>query len=701
MGSILNKSFSYDDLPVPLHLAGSMADGQYEAKYVADDILTEYDLMLILKAQIDNENEIEYIAEAPGYIRIYGARIKKFSCGSINDQIYINGNQLKTDIYSKINEQNTRTTKSSSTSVDKASLYFQFSDGLPPVDPDALQKILAFRNNLTEEQKQIGQQNIKQFCLFLSDLFNRKAKEFLCNFSKDLFHIELPDSYTEKLRKRIETIVNLYKTLYSSLVGIPIPSNFVRKIQFLLEFYKKYRHIVDEDARQCLLDQIVTQSSAEDCDIVIALKLNFWPKITHTRLNYLRCHKHDLYNKIKCLPVYAIPKWSKLTQDNAASYEFRLSFSAVETVLAKSRSNTEKLLNKIARGIYYKYLKHFTIQSFFIKTCVLWMCEQFDLDKDYKNRQEHLTMFCVNYIRQKLNEGVCLHYFIEQLNILAAYDLQILKQAYVALENVKIAPQQQANKQITLTSNVITFYTEMVEEFHELQLKNFDEQCPIYLPGKYDLWIEKMYEYLLIIEQNNKSWWDDWNHIISYAGNDENEIDLSGMSALDVVSIFFHFIFDLQRRWPVIKQMIFEHDTMTQLLINKHHTLVSYAIHLCENWIYDRILNYLKQDRLVESVQHDASYTDARYKKPLGFSVSVINNEEPIKLPLDILLDQFWKKSLTDIIEDIFTLSGAGYLIVKLVFAVDERNRHSNLLRFTTFVRLLLRRLFRVRHGNY
>ncbi|CAF4631401.1 unnamed protein product, partial [Didymodactylos carnosus] len=145
----------------------------------------------------------------------------------------------------------------------------------------------------------------------------------------------------------------------------------------------------------------------EDCDIAISIKLNFWSQIIRSRINYLEHYKHHIYERIKHSHVFAIPKWSKLTAEIEAPYEFRLSFSIMEAILAKSRSANQKLLNRIARTIYYKHLKMETgdkpkIPSYIIKTCVLWICEIFDIEQD---AQQHLAIKFIEYVRRKLETG--------------------------------------------------------------------------------------------------------------------------------------------------------------------------------------------------------------------------------------------------------------------------------------------------------
>ncbi|CAF1604056.1 unnamed protein product [Didymodactylos carnosus] len=362
MGSLLNK----DDDPenFPLLLSGSMSDGQSAAKEVADDGLSyEYDIIYISKIEISDENGIEYVAEAPGYIRIFydnNSYESHLPTGSLNNQTFIDGYQLKQQIHSIMKEQNLRSISSSSTSIDKANIFFQFSDPNPPIDCNILEKIELFRQNITNEQQQIGRRNIEQFSLYILDVFDKETKYFLCKLSKELFHIDLSNQHINKYHTKIKQLIHLYKTLYLSLAGIPMPSNLTHKLRLILNFYEQYRHLVDENALESqfeIFEMYNKRILTEDCDIVIGIKLKFWPQIIQTRMNYLKYNKSHIYNKIKNATVYAIPKWSKSTDSEAAPYEFRLSFSVFESILARSRYDIEKKLNNIARRIYYRYIK--------------------------------------------------------------------------------------------------------------------------------------------------------------------------------------------------------------------------------------------------------------------------------------------------------------------------------------------------------
>ncbi|CAF1593077.1 unnamed protein product, partial [Didymodactylos carnosus] len=127
---------------------------------------------------------------------------------------------------------------------------------------------------------------------------------------------------------------------------------------------------------------------AEECDLVIAFKLKFIPSVCRTSFNRIKQNRPQLYKNIRNLNVYLVPKWSQKTPSDQGLLEFRLSFSVIEGKIAECRTENEKILNAVARSIYYKYIHRSKtvkqhqqyITSYFIKTCFLWMCEEYYID---------------------------------------------------------------------------------------------------------------------------------------------------------------------------------------------------------------------------------------------------------------------------------------------------------------------------------
>ncbi|CAF1005818.1 unnamed protein product, partial [Didymodactylos carnosus] len=126
------------------------------------------------------------------------------------------------------------------------------------------------------------------------------------------------------------------------------------------------------------------------------------------------------------------------------------SFSAIELILAEGRTRNEKLLNSVAKSIYYKYLykktasqedKEQYIPSYFVKTTIFWMCEQkhYELNKiDGTNDEEiekKLALEWIQYTSKLLWNGVVKHYFLEEVNILDSYPIDSVTIAWDILKN--------------------------------------------------------------------------------------------------------------------------------------------------------------------------------------------------------------------------------------------------------------------------
>ncbi|CAF1536926.1 unnamed protein product, partial [Didymodactylos carnosus] len=86
-------------------------------------------------------------------------------------------------------------------------------------------------------------------------------------------------------------------------------------------------------------------------DITLAFKLNFQLNI----VKRIKRNRPKLYHKIKNITIYLVPKSSKQSLYDK-EYEFRYSFSKLESELADALTRNEKLLNAVVRKIFYTYL---------------------------------------------------------------------------------------------------------------------------------------------------------------------------------------------------------------------------------------------------------------------------------------------------------------------------------------------------------
>ncbi|CAF1265223.1 unnamed protein product [Didymodactylos carnosus] len=262
--------------------------------------------------------------------------------------------------------------------------------------------------------------------------------------------------------------------------GQYFPVELKLQINELINYYYKYKHLSNLALIRNSCQQIIDKIASYKSDIVLALKLNFWPNNVQPFLERFQLSNQPakLYEKIRQVHMHVVPKGLKASA--TAEYEFRYSFSAAECLLAQSRTVKQRLLNGIARRIYYKHLrKQTTLQSYFIKTSVLWMCEMLDnfsYNDDDDQCQDNVIIGTqwITYTCDLLRSRTCKHYFMDHINILekyttntsgkafqnfAKYTTEELDKAYQILENVDLSEVDQTSI-IKTTHDVIIQYSE-------------------------------------------------------------------------------------------------------------------------------------------------------------------------------------------------------------------------------------------------
>ncbi|CAF1293903.1 unnamed protein product [Didymodactylos carnosus] len=216
-----------------------------------------------------------------------------------------------------------------------------------------------------------------------------------------------------------------------------------RKSKACIDYYLKHKHTIDAKLSVQNVNALYRQYD-DDYDCVPSLKLNFWPKDVKSSLERIKqaykTKKPLLFDKLNSSYMHVIQKWSTKSDEKYKNIEFRYSFSNVEKLLAHERTLNEKILNGIARSIFYKYLyKKGYIPSYFIKTTVLWMCELYDFrsfdDTNYDTLAQTLGAIWIDFACDQLKSYTCEHYFIHGLNILELYPKEILDESRKILEN--------------------------------------------------------------------------------------------------------------------------------------------------------------------------------------------------------------------------------------------------------------------------
>ncbi|CAF1592464.1 unnamed protein product, partial [Didymodactylos carnosus] len=173
--------------------------------------------------------------------------------------------------------------------------------------------------------------------------------------------------------------------------------------------------------------------------------------------------------------------------------------------------------------------------------------------------------------------------------------------------------------------------------------------------------------------------------------NQSDIIDLSNINIQEIIDCLVTFVNNVQRRWPIIKYLIFENDSMKEFVIEKRHMFVKYGIKFCEQFIYDDTLGYLKQNCFSETLQTNIKHSKQidypydEYNRPIQCSITLKKSEQTEKeeelsilIPIDVLFDEFWNGNFPYLVDHVLVLSTAGYLITKFIFATDKYYQESN-----------------------
>ncbi|CAF1092683.1 unnamed protein product [Didymodactylos carnosus] len=245
----------------------------------------------------------------------------------------------------------------------------------------------------------------------------------------------------------LQNMLSSYYSLYAPAFSIPLTNEQQLQASVLINFYLKHKHLAvrKHSCTTAYRKQVSCHESSTD--VLRAFKLNFWPTdIREIFLNRFKANRPILYEDIKTAYMHLVPKWSgNQSTDSDQRFEFRYSFSAVEIILADKRTKNEKILNGVTRNIYYKYLykpqdgnNDGRIRSYFVKTTVLWMCEQMDLNafkhEDDEVIAKHMAEKWIDYVCSLLKQRYCPHYFVDGLNILESCSVEALEKAHQTLK---------------------------------------------------------------------------------------------------------------------------------------------------------------------------------------------------------------------------------------------------------------------------
>ena len=205
-------------------------------------------------------------------------------------------------------------------------------------------------------------------------------------------------------------------------------------------------NIVGEDKH----GRVVTRASVDN---VPALRCRFWPQHAMAFLDMTsrRCSSNDaprhvaepdenarayIVNEVGC---DIVPKSS---QDGDKSTEWRWSFSRAETYLMdKYFSPEQKRTYYVCKIIFYKHLKpledalqvEMGIYSYWAKTTMLWMCEEFPRTDEIwrpENLLNSIRQFFIEFLGM-IDSWNMPHYFLPQHSLLRYHDQRALQEPLV------------------------------------------------------------------------------------------------------------------------------------------------------------------------------------------------------------------------------------------------------------------------------
>ena len=179
--------------------------------------------------------------------------------------------------------------------------------------------------------------------------------------------------------------------------------------------------------------------------------------------------------------------------------DWRWSFSLAEMILAQFRTKKMDTSYLILKSIFYKYLKPIecdneTLPSYFVKTVMLWQCEEND-ETWWSNRS---TVKCVSVLLNRLKLSFYKknlpHYFIREINLFDNIASELVLYGQAILESICVDP-------IVCIEEVLEFYPDVEEtETSNETIAETGLECKLNMP----LLIAEAQEKLKVVEEKHK-----------------------------------------------------------------------------------------------------------------------------------------------------------------------------------------------------
>ena len=179
--------------------------------------------------------------------------------------------------------------------------------------------------------------------------------------------------------------------------------------------------------------------------------------------------------------------------------DWRWSFSVAEIILAQFRTRKMNTSYLILKSIFYKYLKPIehdneTLSSYFVKTVMLWQCEE----NDETWWSDKSTVKCVSVLLNRLKMSFynkhLSHYFIREINLFDNVADELVLYGEAILESICVDP-------IVCIKELLKFYPDVDES--ETSKKTVAE-TGLEFKLKMPLLIAEAQEKLKVVEEKRK-----------------------------------------------------------------------------------------------------------------------------------------------------------------------------------------------------
>ena len=174
-------------------------------------------------------------------------------------------------------------------------------------------------------------------------------------------------------------------------------------------------------------------------DLVPAVNLHFWPWQAATWIIRDRVWPpHVTIQNIADKGCQIVPRSSP---DGDVHTEWRLSFSRAEAILAKLRNKNQQRAYCFFKIFFYRYLKCVEssetegkkLYSYIVKTIMLWACEELSPDDPIWASLEKSVQILLFKLLGSLEMGSLSHYFIQEINLLARVNEDVIKQCIAVI----------------------------------------------------------------------------------------------------------------------------------------------------------------------------------------------------------------------------------------------------------------------------